>query len=231
MDIRFSGFGGQGIIKSGMLIGKAASLFDNKFATLTQSFGPEARGSACSAQVIVDDDKILYPYMKEPDIIIAMSKEAYNKFEPGLKKDGIMLVDEDLVPQAKARDKVRLYKIPATRIAEDLGRKIVLNVLKNKLPDSTCLNVNFPAIKKEEIAGVKICRQAKGMWMEEFEKRLDPRRGEYFWLTGYFEDRENGSTDTDEWALANNFISIVPVEIDFTAYDKMSYFKDWNYEI
>lgn len=111
------------------------------------------------------------------------------------------------------------------------GRKVVSNVLENGLPDHTCLNVNFPAIKKDEIKGIKICRQAKGMWKEEFDKRMDPRSGEYFWLTGYFENCENGSTDTDEWALANNYISIVPVEIDFTAYDKIDYFKKWNYEL
>jgi len=113
----------------------------------------------------------------------------------------------------------------------DHGRKIVSNVLEKGLPKATCLNVNFPAISKDEIQGVKICRQAKGIWKEEFDKRQDPRSGEYFWLTGYFENRENGSTDTDEWALANNFISIVPVEIDFTAYDHLNYFKKWNYEI
>lgn len=111
------------------------------------------------------------------------------------------------------------------------GRKVVSNVLENGLPDHTCLNVNFPAIKKEEIKGIKVCRQAKGMWKEEFDKRTDPRSGEYFWLTGYFENCENGSTDTDEWALANNYISIVPVEIDFTAHDKIDYFKKWDYEL
>ncbi len=113
----------------------------------------------------------------------------------------------------------------------DHGRKIVQNVLENGLPEATCLNVNLPAVKKEEIKGVKICRQAKGMWKEEFDKRTDPRSGEYFWLTGYFENRENGSADTDEWALSNNYISVVPVEVDFTAHDKMDYFKKWNYEI
>lgn len=111
------------------------------------------------------------------------------------------------------------------------GKKIVENTLINGLPEGTCLNVNFPALPKEDIKGVKICRQARGMWKEEFDKRLDPRNGEYFWLTGFFENSENGSTDTDEWALGNNFISIVPIEIDFTAYDKMDFFKQWKYEI
>ena len=128
-EIRVTGYGGQGVILCGYLIGKAASILGGKHATLTQSFGPEARGSACSAQVIVDDDKILYPYMRKPDIIIAMSKEAYSKYEPELKNDGILLIDEDLVKDAKARDKIKLYKIQATRIAEELGRKIVLNIV------------------------------------------------------------------------------------------------------
>ncbi|HDP99861.1 MAG TPA: pyruvate ferredoxin oxidoreductase [bacterium] len=128
-EIRVTGFGGQGVILCGYLIGKAAAIYDNKHSTLTQSFGPEARGSSCSAQVLVDDEKILYPYLTKPDILICMSQEAYTKFEPELKSNGILLVDEDLVKNAKARDKIKLYKIPATRFAEELGRKIVLNIV------------------------------------------------------------------------------------------------------
>ena len=101
-EIRVTGFGGQGVILCGYLIGKSASIHDGKEATLNQSFGPEARGSACSAQVIVSDDKILYPYLTKPDILISMSQEAYTKFEPELKNDGLLLVDEDLI--MKARD-------------------------------------------------------------------------------------------------------------------------------
>jgi len=128
-EIRVTGFGGQGVILCGYLIGKAAAINAGKHATLNQSFGPEARGSACSAQVIVSDDKILYPYMTKPDILISMSQEAYTKFEPELKSDGILLVDEDLVKDANARDKIKMYKVPATRIAEEIGRKIVLNIV------------------------------------------------------------------------------------------------------
>ncbi len=77
-EIRITGFGGQGIIKCGFIIGKAVSLFGGKNATLTQSFGPEARGSACSAQVVISEDKVLYPYVTTPDILIAMSQEGYS---------------------------------------------------------------------------------------------------------------------------------------------------------
>lgn len=128
-EIRVTGFGGQGVILCGYLIGKSAAINARKHATLNQSFGPEARGSACSAQVIVSDEKILYPYLTKPDILISMSQEAYTKFEPELKSDGLLLVDEDLVKDAKARDKIKMYKVPATRIAEELGRKIVLNIV------------------------------------------------------------------------------------------------------
>ena len=79
-EIRIAGFGGQGVILAGMVIGKAAAIHDGKFATLTQSFGPEARGSACSAQLIVSDEPILYPYITEPDILVAMSQEAHARF-------------------------------------------------------------------------------------------------------------------------------------------------------
>ena len=128
-EIRVTGFGGQGVILLGYLIGKSAAINAGKQATLNQSFGPEARGSACSAQVIVSDEKILYPYLTKPDILISMSQEAYTKFEPELKNGGLLLIDEDLVKDAKARDKIKMYKVPATRIAEELGRKIVLIIV------------------------------------------------------------------------------------------------------
>ena len=128
-EIRVSGFGGQGVILLGYLIGKAAAIYAGKQSTLNQSFGPEARGSACSAQVIVDDDKILYPYLTKPDILICMSQEAYSKFEPELKTEGLLLIDEDLVKNPKQRDKIKMHRIPATRFAEELGRKIVLNIV------------------------------------------------------------------------------------------------------
>ncbi|UCD37031.1 MAG: 2-oxoacid:acceptor oxidoreductase family protein [Fidelibacterota bacterium] len=129
MDIRFSGFGGQGIIKTGILVGKAASLFDNKFATMTQSFGPEARGGACSAQVVIDDSPVLYPYIVAPEILVTMSQEAYEKFADELVPDGIMLTDTDLVKTDKFRKDVKVYSIPSTRIAEEMGNRIFANVV------------------------------------------------------------------------------------------------------
>jgi 5'-nucleotidase len=85
-------------------------------------------------------------------------------------------------------------------------------------PPGICLNVNIPAAKRNEIKGIRICRQAKGNWKEEFEKRKDPMGKTYYWLTGIFMNHEPDATDTDEWALANNFVSVVPVSVDMTAH-------------
>ena len=129
MDIRFSGFGGQGIIKSGILVGKAASLFDNKYGTMTQNFGPEARGGACSAQIVLDDSPVLYPYIGAPEILVTMSQEAYEKFTDELVPGGILLTDTDLVKPQQLRKDVKVYSIPATRIAEEMGNRIFANVV------------------------------------------------------------------------------------------------------
>ncbi len=128
-EIRISGFGGQGIIRCGYIVGKTASLFDGKFATLTQSFGPEARGSACSAQVLVDKAPIRYPYVTVPDTVVAMSQEAYDKFGSHITDDGTLMIDEDLVKFDEPPKCGRLFSIPATRIAEQLGNRIVANIV------------------------------------------------------------------------------------------------------
>ncbi|MFP4047593.1 MAG: 5'/3'-nucleotidase SurE [Bacteroidales bacterium] len=110
------------------------------------------------------------------------------------------------------------------------GRKIIQHILKKGLPEHTCLNVNIPAVETPDIQGIKVCRQAKGVWREEFEKRTDPRKGEYFWLTGYFENHEDSAEDTDEWALKHNYISVVPVHIDLTNYKALKDLEDLNHD-
>lgn len=128
-EIRVAGFGGQGVILCGMIVGRAACIFDNKYATLTQSFGPEARGGACSAQVIVADEPILYPYVTHPDIMVIMSQAAADKFVPTLRPGARLLIEEDLVHIGKTPEGVTVYGIPSTRLAEELGRKIVQNIV------------------------------------------------------------------------------------------------------
>jgi len=147
IEIRFSGYGGQGVIKSGYIVGKAASIFDNKHATMTQSFGPEARGSACSAQLLVSEDRILYPYLTKPQILVAMSREAYEKFEPDLDENGILIVDEDLVKPRPPRGQIKIFSIPATRIAEQLGNRIVANIVMLGFFTAVTNVVSYQAMK------------------------------------------------------------------------------------
>jgi 2-oxoglutarate ferredoxin oxidoreductase subunit gamma len=129
-EIRVGGLGGQGVILCAHIIGKAASIFDGKHATLIQSFGPEARGSACSAQVTIDDDAIGYPYVKNPDVLILISPDAYNQFAATLKPGGALIYEEELItPDDRVPAGVRCYGIPATRLAEELGRRLVLNIV------------------------------------------------------------------------------------------------------
>ena len=107
----------------------AAAIYEGKQATLNQSYGPEARGSSCSAQVVVSDEPIHYPYVSKADILIALSQEAYKKFQPELVKGGLALVERDLVTPSRAPAGTKLFSIPATRMAEELGRKIIANIV------------------------------------------------------------------------------------------------------
>jgi 5'-nucleotidase len=106
-------------------------------------------------------------------------------------------------------------------------KKIALEVLAKKMTEGTVLNVNFPKLKQEEIKGIKICRQAKALWMERFDKRQTPFGKDYYWLTGEFINQDKGE-DTDEWALANGYISIVPVQFDLTAHHAIAQLNTWN---
>jgi 2-oxoglutarate ferredoxin oxidoreductase subunit gamma len=128
-EIRIAGFGGQGVILSAIVIGKAGCIYQAGYSTMTQNFGPEARGGACSAQVILSDSPVLYPYVPHPDIMVVMSQEAYVLFSPQIKHQGILIIEEDLVRIGELPVGVRVYSIPATRIAEQLGKKMVLNIV------------------------------------------------------------------------------------------------------
>ena len=147
-DIRFSGFGGQGIIRCGLIAGKALSLYDDKNATMTQSFGPEARGSACSSQLVVDENRVLYPYIVTPAILISMSQEAYDKYEPELAKDGLLIIDSDLVKLHPKQRKLKIYSIPSTRFAEELGNRIFANLVMMGFFTSIGKVVSPEAMKK-----------------------------------------------------------------------------------
>ena len=131
LEVRLSGFGGQGIIRSGEIIGKAAVIYDGRYATFTQSYGPESRGGACASQVAIADDpvELSYPQVIDPSILVIMSQGAYNKYVPDFRRDGLLIVDESLVELNEAAEGMQLLSIPATRLAEELGRRIVANVV------------------------------------------------------------------------------------------------------
>lgn len=106
-------------------------------------------------------------------------------------------------------------------------KEITTSVLQNGLPSGVVLNVNFPKETTNPIQGIKICRQAKAMWVEEFDKRKNPQGKEYYWLTGEFVNMDEGE-DTDEWALKNNYVSVVPVQFDLTAYHAIQTLNSWK---
>jgi len=126
-ELRIAGFGGQGVILSAIVLGKAASIYQGAYATMTQNFGPEARGGACSAQLLLSGEPILYQYVTQPDIMVVMSQEAYTRFVPELKEGGTLIVEQDLVRVTNLPRQTKVYSCPATRLAEELGKRMVLN--------------------------------------------------------------------------------------------------------
>ncbi len=105
---------------------------------------------------------------------------------------------------------------------------LISEVITKGLPSQICLNVNFPVISENEFKGYKICKQTTGVWKEDFEKRIDPYGLDYYWLTGSFHNFEPENQEADEWALANNYASIVPVKIDFTDYKSLDFLKTFK---
>lgn len=127
-EMRFSGLGGQGMILCAYVVGRAAAVIDGRHATLNQAFGPEARGSACSAQLVVSDEQVMYPYVRGTDILVAMSQDAYQTFVGEVRDGGIVIVDESLVTPGDV-DRVRVVSVPATLAAEKLGKRIAANMV------------------------------------------------------------------------------------------------------
>ncbi len=125
-DIRLCGTGGQGIMLSGFILGSAASVFHDYNAVQMQSYGPEARGGAARSEVIISDEEIGFCGITEADAMMVMSQEAYDKYSEDLKEDGVIIIDPDLVPHAEHEGALEM---PATKIAEELGNKIVANIV------------------------------------------------------------------------------------------------------
>ena len=129
LEVRLAGFGGQGIISAGLMLAVAASIHENRNAVQTRSYGPESRGGACKSEVVISDGEIDFPTVIEPDVLVVMSQEAYNSYVDTVKKGGSLLLDSDLVPKEKVASHIRVFRVPATKIAEDLGKTLVANVV------------------------------------------------------------------------------------------------------
>ena len=134
-EIRIAGFGGQGVILSGIIVGKAATLYDDNNAVQTQSYGPEARGGASKCEVVISDEDIDYPKVQSPDALVAMSQEALIAYVVDLKEEGTLIIDSGAVDESEIEDFIKkrnisVFKIPATEIAiSDIGLKIVANIV------------------------------------------------------------------------------------------------------
>jgi 2-oxoglutarate ferredoxin oxidoreductase subunit gamma len=127
-EIRIAGFGGQGVVLSGSIVGKAASIYDKGFAALTQSYGPEARGGSCTAEVVISREPIDYPYVTSPQVIIILAQEAYAKYAQSLPEGTLVIIDPDLVSPDPSHNPAPL-SMPATRTAREMGRVVVANII------------------------------------------------------------------------------------------------------
>jgi 2-oxoglutarate ferredoxin oxidoreductase subunit gamma len=168
LEIRVAGFGGQGVIRAGLVLAAAASIYSNKNAVQTQSYGPESRGGACKSEVVISDEEIDFPKVTAPDVVIVMSQEAYTSYAEGVKKGGTLLLDSDLVPKQKDIPNVRVFKVPATKMAEALGKNIVANVVMLGAFTAITSLIDAEAVKKSILANVP--KGAEKLNMDAFEK-------------------------------------------------------------
>jgi 2-oxoglutarate ferredoxin oxidoreductase subunit gamma len=126
-EVRLAGFGGQGIILAGFVLGRAAAIYGGKEAVFTQSYGPEARGGACAAEVVISDEPIDYPLLTAPTHVVCMSQEAFNKYGSGLADGASLITDSDLVQVPGLNGTLR--SVPATRLARELGNRMAANIV------------------------------------------------------------------------------------------------------
>lgn len=169
-EIRLCGFGGQGLMLAGYIIGQASSIFEHKYTTHIRDYGPEARGGTCRADVVISDKPVLYPYINAPTILVALSQQAYDKYRPRSREDSLIVIDKDLVKHREKR-KDRLLSIPAQRIAEELGRVTVANVVMLGFLTAVTGIVSVEAMKKSLLASVP--KGTEELNMKAFERGYD----------------------------------------------------------
>lgn len=130
VQVKIGGFGGQGIILAGVILGRAAAVHAGRNAVMAQSYGPESRGGACMTEVIIANGEIDYPRVVTPDVMVMMSQEAYGKYAATRPAECLLILDEDLVKPDEESEKGRpVLRAPMTRVAEELGRRMVANIV------------------------------------------------------------------------------------------------------
>jgi len=166
-EIRLCGHGGQGVIRAGRIVGQAASIFEPRNATIIQDYGPAARGGACRVDIVISDERVLYPYINVPSVLVAMSQQAYDKYCPGNREDTLVIVDEDLVKPGAMKGK-RLLAIPARRMAEGLGRIAVANTVMLGFFTAVTDLVSVKAMRDSMLASVP--KNTEELNTEAFER-------------------------------------------------------------
>lgn len=168
LEVRVAGFGGQGIIRAGLILAMAASLFEDKNAVQTQSYGPESRGGSCKSEVVISDEEIDFPKALEPDVLLVMSQAAYTRYVDTLKNGGTLIFDPYMIPQQKENSKIRVYPVPATRMAEEMGKTIFANVIMLGALTAITTLVSGEAMKKAILSNIP--KGTEKLNLEAYEK-------------------------------------------------------------
>ena len=152
-ELRIAGFGGQGVVLAGNIVGQAVAVYDQRYAAFTQNYGPEARGGSCTAEVVAAEDPIGYPYLTNPQIVVILSQDAYNKYGKGLPEETQLIIDPDLVKPDPA-EKHPYLGVPANRMAREMGRVVVANIILLGFLASVSDYVSVEALRKSVLASV-----------------------------------------------------------------------------
>ncbi len=154
VEVRLAGFGGQGIILAGYILGRAATVHAGRNAVMSQSYGPESRGGACAAEVIIADGDIAYPRVVSPDLVVVMSQQAYQRYGTERPPASLLIVDEDLVSLHGGDEAGPVLGAPATRLAEELGRRIIANIVMLGFISGATRVVEVDVVREAVVASV-----------------------------------------------------------------------------
>ena len=152
-ELRIAGFGGQGVVLSGQIVGQAVAVYDKQFAAFTQNYGPEARGGSCTAEVVAAEEPIGYPYLTKPQVVVILSQDAYSKYGKDLSADTELIIDPDLV-KPDILEKHEYLSIPTNRMAREMGRVVVANIILLGFLAAVSNFVSAEALRKSVLASV-----------------------------------------------------------------------------